>query len=248
MRKVLAVAALVGTAALVYAAVALATGTQQNVTALFGTKKPGKATTVSIKLSSTDPTNTTHNNAPDPARKVVISFPKGTNFDPKAAPFCSATSNDFQNKGTGACPSKTNIGSGHASANSTFPSVGEIQATVTAFNRKGGLFLYVQPTPGAPAQPFVINATLAGSKKKGFKLTTTPPPNCLPPGSPPSCSSGEAPLDSFSLNTKSKKSGKHVFLTSPTTCPKSKKWPFNVTITFKTDGTKSYPASAPCTK
>jgi hypothetical protein len=247
VRRVLAVAALMGTAALVYAAVALATGTQQSYTNTFSTKKPGKAATTTIKLSSTDPTNTSHNNAPDPARKVVVAFPKGMSIDPKAAPTCSATALDFQNKGSGACPAKTIVGSGAASANSTFSSVGEIAATVTAYNKKGGLLLYVQPTPGAPAQPFLIQANLSGSAKKGFKLTTTPPPNCLPPGSPPSCSSGEAPLDKFILNTLAKKSGKHVFLRTPTTCPKSKFWPFKATITFKTDGTKSYTAKGPCT-
>jgi hypothetical protein len=249
VRRVLAVAALMGTAALVYAAVALATGTQQFYTDTFGTKKPGKATTTHIDLHSTDPTNTSHNSAPDPARKVVIQFPKGANIDPKAAPTCSATALDFQNKGAGACPSKTIVARGSASANSTFPSVGEIAATVTGFNGKNKkLMLYVQPSPGAPAQPFVISAAVSGSSKSGIKLTTTPPPNCLPPGSPPSCASGEAPLDKFILNTLNKRSGKHVFLTTPKTCPKSKVWQFKATITFKTDGTKSYTANSPCTK
>lgn len=247
MRRVLAVVALMGTAALVYAAVALATGTQQTFIATLGTKKPGKASTTHIDLHSTDTTNTAHNNAPDPARKVVVAFPKGAVIDGKAAPTCSATALDFQNKGSGACPSKTIVARGSASANSTFSSVGEIAATVTGYNKKGGLLLYVQPSPGAPAQPFLIQAAVSGSKKSGFKLTTTPPPNCLPPGSPPSCSSGEAPLDKFILNTLAKKSGKHVFLRTPTTCPKSKFWPFKATITFKTDGTKSYTAKSPCT-
>jgi hypothetical protein len=247
VRRVLAVAALMGTAALVYAAVALATGTQQFYTNTFGTKKPGKSSITKIDLHSTDTTNTAHNNAPDPARKVVLAFPKGTAIDGKALPACSATALDFQNKGSGACPSKTIVGRGAASANSTFSSVGEIAATVTAYNKKGGLLLYVQPSPGAPAQPFLISASLSGSKSKGFKLTTTPPPNCLPPGSPPSCSSGEAPLDKLTLNTLAKKSGKHVFLRTPTSCPKSKFWLFKATITFKTDGTKSYTAKSPCT-
>jgi hypothetical protein len=251
VKKVLGVATLVGVAALVYAAVALATGTQQSYSDVFGTKKPGKATTTTFKLSSTDPTNTAGNHAPDPARKVVIAFPKGANIDYKAAATCNASGTDFQNKGTGACPSGSLIGSGAASANTTFASVGEIQTTVTAFNGKNKLLLYVQPQGGA-AQPFLITANVTGSKKSGFKLTTTPPPNCLPPGQPPSCSSGEAPLDSFSLTTKNKSKGsgknKHTFLTTPTTCPKSKKWTFTATITFKTDGTKTYTSTTPCTK
>ena len=247
MRRVLAVVALLGTAALVYTAVALATGTQQFYTNTFGTKKPGKSSILKVDLHSTDTTNTAHNNAPDPARKVVLALPKGTVIDGKALPVCSASALDFQNKGAGACSSKTIVGRGSASANSTFSSVGEIATTVTAYNRKGGLLLYVQPSPGAPAQPFVIQLSLSGSKSKGFKLTTSPPPNCLPPGSPPSCSSGEAPLDKLILSTLAKKSGTHVFLRTPTSCPKSKFWLFKATITFKTDGTKSYTAKSPCT-
>jgi hypothetical protein len=251
VRKVLGVVTLLGVASLVYAAVALATGTQQKYTASLSSKKPGKAGSVTVKLSSTDPTNGTHNNAPDPARKIVIGFPKGANIDPKAAPTCSATSTDFQNKGSSACPSNTIVGTGSAQANSTFSSVGEVPAGVTAYNAPGKkLLLFLQPS--SLAQPFTITAQVSGSKKSGIKLTTSPPPLCLPPGQPPSCSSGETPLDSFTLTTKNKTSGKgknkHVFLTTPTTCPKSKKWTFTAAITFKTDGTKNYTSTTPCSK
>jgi hypothetical protein len=247
MRK-LSVLALVATAALVFTAVALATGTQQFYTAKLGTKKPGKATTLAIDLHSTDPTNTAHNNAPDPARRVVVGLPKGLNLDPKAAPQCTATATQLT-ANPSACKSSTIIGTGTASANSTFPTVGEINATVTAYNGTSKrLLIYVQPSPGAPAQPFTITGQLSGSKTKGFKLTTNPPPNCIPPGTAAQgCPSGEAPLDSFKLNLKNKKSGSHAFLTTPGSCPKSKKWTFTATITFKTDGTKSYKATSPCT-
>ena len=247
MRKVV-IGALVGVLALVGATIALATGTQQTVTYKFGTKKPGRATTFSAVLSSTDPTNSAHNNAPDPARKVVLAFPKGTIVDSKAAPQCSASASTLSSNPS-ACKSSTIIGTGSASANTTFASVGDIQATVTAYNATGKrLLFYIKPAPGAPAQPFTITANISGSKSSGFKLTTNPPPNCLPPGTPPSCSNGEAPLQTFKLNTMKRKSGKHVLFTTPKTCPKSKNWKLTATITFKTDGTKTYSATSPCTK
>jgi hypothetical protein len=248
VRKTLMIGTSVGVLALAFAAIALATGTKQSFTAKFGATKPGRATTVAVDLHSTDPTNTAHNNAPDPARKVVLGFPKGAAIDPAGAPQCSATSNDFSSKGTSACPSGTVIATGTASANSTFPTVGEINATVTGFNGKSKkIIFYVQPSPGAPAQPFTITGQLSGSKTKGFKLTTTPPPNCIPPGTPANgCASGEAPLDKFKVTLKNKKSGKHTFLKTPTKCPKSKNWTFSATITFKTDGTKSYKSNSPC--
>jgi hypothetical protein len=232
VRKAL-IGAAAGVTCLVFAAVALATGTQQFFTFKFATPKVGKATTLTADLHSTDTTNTAHNNAPDPARKVVIGLPKGANLDQKAAPQCTASANTL-NANPSACSSKTIVGTGTASANSTFASVGEINATVTAYNATGKkLLLYVQPSPGAPASP--------------FKLSSNPPPNCLPPGTPANgCASGEAPLDKLILTTKIKKSGKHVLLTTPATCPKSKKWTSTLTVTFKTDGTKSYKATTPC--
>lgn len=246
MRKAL-IGAAAGVTCLVFAAVALATGTQQFFTFKFATPKVGKATTLTADLHSTDTTNTAHNNAPDPARRVVIALPKGANLDQKAAPQCTASANTL-NANPNACSSKTIVGTGTASANSTFASVGEINATVTAYNASGKkLLLYIQPSPGAPASPFVITLAISGSKSSGFKLSSNPPPNCLPPGTPANgCASGEAPLDKLILTTKTKKSGKHVLLTTPATCPKSKKWTSTLTVTFKTDGTKSFKATTPC--
>jgi hypothetical protein len=239
----------VGVICLAFAAVALATGTQQFFTFKFATPKVGKATTLSVDLHSTDPTNTAHNKAPDPARRVVIGLPKGANLDQKAAPQCTASANTL-NSNPNACPSNTIVATGTASANSTFAAFGEIQATVTGYNATGKkLLLYVQPAPGAPAQPFVIELAVTGSKNSGFKLSSNPPPLCLPPGTPANgCSNGEAVLDKLILNTKSKKSGKHVLVTTPATCPKSKKWTATAVITFKTDGPKSYSATTPCHK
>jgi hypothetical protein len=246
VRKAL-IGAAAGVTCLVFAAVALATGTQQFFTFKFANPKVGKATTFTVDLHSTDPTNTAHNSAPDPARKVVIGLPKGTNLDQKATPQCTASANTL-NANPSACSSKTIVATGTASANSTFATVGEINATVTGYNATGKkILLYIQPSPGAPASPFVISLQVSGSKSSGFKLTANPPPNCLPPGTPANgCASGEAPLDKLILTTKAKKSGKHVLVTTPATCPKSKKWTTTASITFKTDGTKAYKATTPC--
>jgi hypothetical protein len=246
VRKIL-VGAGIGVIALVFAAVALATGTQQVFTLKFASPKVGKPTTLTADLHSTDPTNTAHNNAPDPARRVVIALQKGAVLDQKAAPQCSASANTL-NANPNACSASTIVGTGTASANSTFASVGEISATVTAYNATGKkLLLYIQPAPGAPAQPFVISLAISGSKSTGFKLSSSPPPNCLPPGTPANgCASGEAPLDKLILTTRNKKSGTHVLFRNPTTCPKSKKWTSTLTITFKTDGTKTFKATTPC--
>lgn len=252
-RKFLLIGAAVGVLSLVAASIALATGTIQTFGAAFGTKAKGKSSTLTIKLSSTDPTNP-RNHAPDPARTVVILLPKGTDIEPKAVPQCSATALQFQQSGTNACPANTKIGTGSATVNSTAPgrptANGEIPATVTAFNAKNKVLdLYVNPTPFS--QPFLITAATSGSKKKGFRLTTSPPPQCIPPGTAAQgCPNGEFPLDSLTLTTikkSGKVNGKKVgFLSTPTTCPKSKKWKFTARITFKTDGTKSFNTTAPC--
>src|SRR5213075_1550054 len=82
-----------------------------------GKPRTSKHGTLSINLSASDPTNTSHFNQPDPARQLDVSLPKGLLLDTKAASTCSASDLDFQNKGSSACPSKSKVATGSAVVN-----------------------------------------------------------------------------------------------------------------------------------
>lgn len=247
MRKLL-IAAVVGVIGLVAATVALAaSGTVQKYSETFSTSKGGKSAGSTFNLTASDPTNTQGNGQPNPARTTTIIFPKGTIINYKAVKQCSASDLDFQNKGASACPSNTKIGSGTASANTGFPPpITEIGATVTAFNAKKQLILYVVPNNGA-SNPFVIRALLQGGKTTP-KLFTKVPPNCIPPGSPnstPPCGGKEAPLDSFKLTTNKAGKSKSPFLKTPP-CGKSKKWVFTAKLTYRDDPPKTLTSTQKC--
>ena len=253
MRK-LWIGVLVGVIGLVAASMALATGTQQKYSETYSSSKAGQPTASSLTLSATDPTNSGAFNQPNPARSVEIDFPPGTIVDYKTVAQCTASDLDFQNKGASACPGKTKIGSGSASANTGFPPpITEIPATITAFNGKKQLILYIVPNGGA-SNPFVIRAALQGSKTKP-KLVTKVAPNCIPPGKPtdtPPCGGKEAPLDSFKLTVLKKTSGKgknrKSFITTPAKCPKSKKWVFTAKLTYRDDPPKTITSTQACKK
>ena len=240
MRKIW-IFALVGAVALAAAAVALAqTGTKQTITASVktgsGKPKASKHGTLSINLSASDPTNSSHFNQPDPARQLDVSLPKGLKLDTKSAPTCSATDGDFSTKGDQACPSKSKIATGSAVINTGLaPPVTRINATVEGFDGGKTLILYVVPQG---AQPIVIRAKITGSAKRGMHLTVSVPPNCIPPGRPtdnPPCGGKEAPIETFILNTLAKHTGsgskRHDLVTTPSSCP-SKGWKFAAKVTF----------------
>jgi hypothetical protein len=256
VRKLL-IGALVGAIALVGATIALAQsgGTIQTYTETFSAKKPGKSTTTSFKTTNTDPTNTANNNQPDPGRIVKIKFPGGTKLTSTGVvPQCVTPNLNAQN----VCPPNTKIGSGTAQARTKFPGTAPIAATVTAYNKKNGLFLHVN----APSvnQQFILTASYSGTT-----LTAVIPPQCVPPdhvqgsGASAFCATasgapspnGEVALTQFSLSTsaKSKKiKGKTVpFLATPKKCPKNKKWVFIGTFTFKSGATKAITSTSPCT-
>jgi hypothetical protein len=240
LRKI-SIFVLAGLVALAAAAVALAqTGTKQSFTASVktgsGKPKAGKAGSLGVVLSSTDPTNTQHFNQPDPARKLDVALAKGLKVDAKATPTCSATDQDFSQKGDSACPAKTKVATGSAVVNTGLaPPVTRINATVVGFNGGNQLILYVVPNG---AQPIVIRAKYTGTPKRGVHIIVSVSPNCIPPGKPsdsPPCGGKEAPIEKFVLNTLAKHSGsgskRHDYLTAPPTCPKGG-WAFTTKVTF----------------
>jgi hypothetical protein len=245
VRKLL-LGATVGVVVLAIAAIAYATTTttfEQTYVGKNGKVVKSRSTSVatSFATTSTDDQNTENNKQPKAAREFDVTFPAGSKIDTGAAPQCK----NFNPQANKPCPDNTKIGSGHAKVRPPFPG-DDIDAVVTAYNRKGGLYLLVQPTIGS--------AVPLSSKFKGLTLKTAVPPTCIPPSSNQggSCkdTSGnpgkELILTEFDLKTKPVKKGKKVFLKSPGSCPASKQWKFSAHVEYS-DGTKSnYPAVSPC--
>ena len=246
MRKLL-IGALAGAVVLAVAAVAMAT-TTQTFTQKYTSKKRNTSVGTSFATTSTESDNEANNHQPKSTREFDIKFPAGSKIDTSAAPICK----NLDESSSDVCPKNTKVGSGHAQVLLPFQGFAPIDADVTAYNRKNGLWLYV--VPNAPGQaPVVLKPAF-----KGLTLKTATPPNCI--GSTNQnghCVNGdgskgvEAVLTEFDLKTKAVTKGKgkkkKTYLKTPNTCPKGG-WVFKATITYE-DGSKATPQSAsPCKK
>ena len=245
MRKLLLGAA-VGVVVLAVAAIAYATTVTTFNQTYIGkngklVKTKSTSTATSFATSSSEDQNAENNHQPKAAREFDVKFPAGTKIDTGAAPQCK----NLNTQKDPPCPNNTKIGSGHAQVRDPFPGDAPLDATVTAYNRKGGLWLLVVS---------LGNQIKLKPAFKGLTLKTAVPPTCIPPstnqGGQCKDSSGnpgkELVLTEFDLKTKPAKKGKRVFLKTPSSCPKSKQWKFSAHVEYS-DGTKSdFPAVSPC--
>jgi hypothetical protein len=250
LRK-LFIGALVGALALALAAIAFA-DTSQTFKQSFTKSKAGKSTGISFVTESSDASNTASNSQPKSVRTFNIKFPAGTAVDPKGTVICKATDDEMiQAGGKPACP-KSVVGTGSAKVKLPFPGSADINATVTAFNAKKGLVLYVDPSP--IAQPIILRPKWTGNLKNGPTLSTAVPPNCLPPATnqggqckkQDGSAGQEAILVSFNLKTLAKKKGKHVLIRTPKSC--GGKWKFTATLKYADGTSTSIDSLTPCKK
>ena len=241
MRKLLigglAVAAALAVAAVAYAA------TQQTYEQSYTTRAKNRSAGTSILLTVIDPENTENNQQPDPARQVTVTLPRGSRVDSGAAPQCR----ELDESATPPCPNRTKVGEGEAEVRLRFPVSGRetIPATVTAYNRRNGLWLYVVPQLQGQA-PVVLRPTW-----DGLRLVTNLDPLCVPPGTPPDCDPrlGEAAISRFELRTTPKSRGRGArrrnLLTTPRTCPRGG-WRFRLNVRYATQAPVTRTDTSPC--
>lgn len=214
------------------------------------TTKPGKPTGSYFIETAQDPDNP-QNQQPKQDKSVDDFFPVGAVINQAVPGNCTASDNDFSQKGDNACPKSSRIGSGNATLKTNNSSNPDIHATITAYNNrsKKQLVFYINPSP---AQPIVLRGTVKGKTGKQH-LHVPIPINCVL-GTPPNCGPlGDARITEFDLTIdkivgkKGKNKGKG-FVTTPRKCPKSGKWDFKIEFhgrDGKTDTLHSYP---PCKK
>jgi hypothetical protein len=236
VRKLL-VGAIAGTVMLVVAAIAFAE-TETTYSQSYTTNRAGKSAGTIFKTSSIDTANTAENEQPAKTRKLVIGFPAGTVIDQKAKAQCKQLDESADNP----CPKNTKIGTGTAEVRLKFPGSAPIPADVTAYNRRGGLWLYVVPQVSGQA-PVVIKPTF-----KGIKLITVLTPLCVLNDC---ATNGEAVLTKFELTTsaipKRPRRNQRVLIRTPKTCTKAG-WKFTADFTYDDGSTKHLQSVQKCRK
>lgn len=197
-------------AAVLATSVALA-AVQQTYSQRFTVKHPGKSSGMTFSATARDSAGGT----PTAAKTVTLMFPTGTKIDTGVVPRCVKPT---------ACPAKTKIGSGQATA--VFSTLAN-KLAVTAYNRAGGMVLSITNPLGAPV---ILKPTIVGRK-----LTLTIP----------SLSFNGTPIivSALSLNISKLGTTKKPYVKTPTSCPKSGAWKFSARFVY-VDGTTTTLSSA----
>jgi len=248
LRKLL-IAAAVAVAALAGAAVANAYF--QNYKQDFAasktgkpTKKPGSPSGTRIQLASGDTTRA--DDFPPRLKELDLFLPSGSVIDQSAKPQCGATDADFRSKGTAACPSNTIVGTGDGTVRINGFTNLVPTLTATLYNgKKHKLILYINPSQG---QPVVLRAKISGANGSP-KIVTKVPLLCAVKNPTTGKCTTEARIASLNLYIKKiGGKGKPAFITTPPTCPGSKKWQFVGTFKYQnaTPSSKTIKSNSPC--
>lgn len=203
------IGALVGALVLALAGIAAA-GSRNGVDFDLGytTTKANSSTGFESEIDSTGTADST--GKPRAARKVTITFPRGTKFDTRVLPVC--TREKLSEEGSAGCPRKSKVGSGSDEGVTGLSSIDPVAMTIEAFNARNAILFYVRGSGAVP-----VKLVLEG-KLRGNRLAVNVPK--LPQFTP----FGEAILTKFAVEidraSKGRGSRKRHYATTPSSCPK----------------------------
>jgi hypothetical protein len=231
MRK-LVVCGVIGVVGAATAAVALASSQATTFSFKQSARAAGAPTGISFNVEFGDPD--APNGLPSGLKDFKITMPKGAKIDPAGATQCKATNADLMSKGAAACPASSRIGTGKATATDGSATV-NVEGFV--FNEKAAgknawLFLFLINDGYAAA----FDAPIKGNTLSAKGLT-----GAVPGGLLVTKFSG-----TIAKHSKGRGKKKHVLITAPSVCPKSKQWSNKASWTF-VDGSKAASTStSPC--
>lgn len=173
---------------------------------------------------------------PEGLQRFALTLPKGAKFDLRAKARCSATPADVEREGSAACPSRTQVGQGTATA--TSDGANAITANVKIFNltprprpsrRSDGQLLFTFDVGSATAAAF--DATVRGRTMTSAALTGELP--------------GEFVVTKFEGRLARAQRGGRRLVTTPRNCPRSRRWTLRGTFRFPS-GTSRPRSTTPC--
>lgn len=147
---------------------------------------------------------------PPPQRSATLVFPRGTRFDLRGAPSCSASDEEITSRGLGVCPKRSKFVSGKASL--FLGAAGNVTANVNIFVARPGFAIAFTTDSGSVLR--VFRATVTRNR-----VIATLPAVALPGGY-------EVSVLGMALKGRRFGTRKHPGLRTPPRCPKSGRWPF----------------------
>lgn len=230
----LAAALAVALIALTAVAVAAAAGQsdlRQTDSTLFTTQRVNSPTGLGISIDYFNPQDRAAK--PPAVRKIVTRLQPGTRIDPSVVAQC-----DDVRALAGACPPGSQVGGGVIQIDTGLPGPGRIltEDTVLFAGQGSIIFLTRDRLTGAK---LANDAVVSGST-----MTSTVPPL---PGTPPD--GGALKLIQLHIDAISRGSGagRRSLVTTPASCPRSRRWINQGTFAYADGVTQTVSASSACT-
>jgi hypothetical protein len=165
---------------------------------------------------------------PKVIKRIELTFHRGTQFDTSALARCRASDETIKSKGASACPTASELGTGHTTGVSRTGD--EFVTDVTLFNGRGEIIVLVT-VGGTPITEF-------RDQVNGRKITIEP---ALPPG---------VALKRLKLrigpHSKGHGARQKTYMRNPPSCPHSGKWTTVAKFTYLDGSTESLRSGSPC--
>jgi hypothetical protein len=215
-------------------ALAATTGTDSRaeLRVALATTNPGQASGLDMHVLYKHPDDPRAK--PPPLTKASFALPAGTLIDNGARPRCTATDDEFQLLGRGACPAESQVGTGTLAVMEGLPSDPSTFDT-TFFNGDGEIVELVS-APGTN-----VTAGLDRLKIGGSTLTANPPSL---PGGPPD---GRTAVREINAKFDAGPAGARPYIVSPRSCPDSGAWTSRGSFEFADGGASTVDSTTPCT-
>jgi hypothetical protein len=185
----------------------------------FTTKKPGAP---SGRIFHDEFFNAKDRSAkPPPVQHIHVQLPHGGRFNWRAVPLCTASDAELEAQGESACPAGSKVGHEVYAFDTGVPGPNRIVTSDISFlNNKNELIILTRER-----QTGARVATRGKLGPETFDFDLPPLPGTPPDG-------GADKLEDATYPVSIGPSGKS-WLTTPRTCPRSRKWTFRVDYTFR---------------
>jgi hypothetical protein len=171
---------------------------------------------------------------PPPVQHVHVQLPHGARFNWRAVPLCTASDAQLMAEGESACPPGSKVGTEVFSFDTGVPGPNRLVTNDIAFlNNKNELIILTRERQTGTR--VVVRGKL-GRETLDFDLVPLP-------GTPPD--GGADKREDANYPVSIGPSGK-AWLTTPRTCPRSRKWTFRVDYTFRNGEKVTRTSKSPC--
>ena len=171
---------------------------------------------------------------PPPVQHIHVQLPHGARFNWRAVPLCTASDAELMAEGESACPAGSDVGHEVYTFDTGSPGPNRfVTSDITFLNNKDELIILTRER-----QTGTRVATRGKLGPETFDFDLPPLPGTPPDGGADKREDAKYPV-SIGPTGKS-------WLTTPRTCPRSRKWTFRVDYTFRNGEKVTRTSTSPC--